>query len=178
MIPKELAAFMQTWITGLGSIGRIYTNELRIYDEKNNWPMFNTPGFRSVLAGFTAYVLAAAVWVLTTINLLDHAGDPWNTAPLSAAFQAAHPAHMNEELRSRDAGAVWVIALVQVGYPLMAFYPVIYFNLLSTEPAHTYPGWMSFLKDFVYGGLDVSTKGGLALYVAMRATWVTDYMRR
>lgn len=172
MISKELAAFMQTWITGLGSVGRMYTNELRVYDEEGEWPIMFSTGWTSVIFGFIAYVVATAVWVLTTINLVDHAGDPWNTEPLSAEFQAAHPNYMNDELRSRDAGAIWVVCLVQVGYPIMAFSTVIYFNLCSKELDRTYPGWLSFMKDVVYAALDVTSKGGLALYVAMRATWV------
>ena len=40
-------------------------------------------------------------------------------------------------------------------------------------PGNQYSPYLSFAKDMVYAGLDVTAKGGLALYCAMRVTWVT-----
>ena len=171
MLQKEIAAFLQVFIVSLGGIGRLYTNELRLYDKNGEWPTMDTYGFWSIVVGFSSYVVATGIWVLTTINLVNHAGDPWNMPPLSAEFQAAHPNYMRDEFRSRDAGAVYIVTWVQVGYPFMTLLQLGYF-FFSKDHEATYPGTLSFMKDVVYGSLDVTSKGGLALYVALRAGWL------
>ena len=83
----------------------------------------------------------------------------------------------------REGGEVlWALALVQSGYPLMSLVQILWLNFGATdlEPGKKYgtkpmpPGQMdpalSVVKDIVYGVLDSVTKGGLALFCALRAT--------
>ena len=41
-------------------------------------------------------------------------------------------------------------------------------------PGDQYDPWVSFFKDGAFAALDVTAKGGLALFCSLRATWVTD----
>lgn len=120
-----------------------------------------------VVFGVLGYVLGAVVWVLTSYNLLAHVGNPNDIA--------------DDTLRP-DAVAIWVICLVQTGYPLVALAQVVWLNCFASDlndptgkrpmPGDQMSGTLSFLKDGFLGGLDITTKGGLALYSVMRAHWV------
>ena len=86
-----------------------------------------------------------------------------------------------------DSNVVFWISWVQVGYAILAFASVAWLNFGAGNledaalpwrqqrpmPGNQYSPWLSFLKDLLYGSLDVTAKGGLALYCAMRATWLT-----
>tara|TARA_Y100000389_G_scaffold142658_1_gene140701 strand:+ start:1589 stop:2140 length:552 start_codon:yes stop_codon:yes gene_type:complete len=161
---KELAAFMQTWIVGLGSIGRFFCNECR-RDAMGRWPRALSKGFWSIVAGVACYLAALGIWIFTTINVADQARIEPGNATSSQEW---------------DSNMVFFISWVQVGYPILAFVSVVWLNFWATDlrggggpmPGNQYSPWLSFYKDLFYGSLDVTAKGGLALYCAMRATWV------
>lgn len=168
-VAKEWGAFMQTWIIGAGTVGRFFCNECR-RDEKGNFPSFNSLGWWGIVAGYASYLVALGIWLFTTLNLLRHVG------PLDS---------ITDELKRRDGIVIYTISLVQVGYAVMAFLQVAVLNLFARDlrpdeeykgkpmPGNQYSPYLSFAKDMVYAGLDVTAKGGLALYCAMRVTWVT-----
>lgn len=163
---RELTAFLQTWIIGLGSIGRFFCNECR-RDADGKWPSPLSKGGLSLMAGAVSYFLALGVWIFTTWNILDHVG-PIHEVPTL--------------LGQRDATVVWVVSLAQIGYPVVAFLQVMWLNFVAKDlrdpskpmPGNQYSPMVSFLKDMAFASLDVLCKGGLALFCALRATWVTD----
>jgi len=163
MVIKELGAFMQAWIIGLGSIGRFFCNECR-RDAQGRWPTVGSKGFISIVVGIVCYLAALGIWIFATINVTEHARIPNNATDEQAL----------------DGGMVSVVSWVQVGYPIIALVSVLWLNFGATDlrggggpmPGNQYSPWLSFYKDLFYGSLDVTTKGGLALYCAMRATWL------
>ena len=163
IVIKELGAFMQTWIIGLGSVGRFFCNECR-RDSRGRWPAVGSKGFWSILVGVGTYLASFGIWLFTTINVTEHARLPANAT----------------ESQELDSNVVYFISWVQVGYPLVALVSVLWLNYGAGDlrdpsrpmPGNQYSPWLSFYKDLFYGSLDVTAKGGLALYCAMRATWV------
>ena len=172
IVIKEWGAFMQTWIIGIGSIGRFFCNECR-RDDRGRWPALNSKGGLSMVVGIISYLVSFGIWLFTTINVTEHAKLPTN-----ATLVTSH--------QEWDSSAVYVISWIQVGYPIVAFVSVLWLNYGAGDlrdagmpwrkqrpmPGNQYSPWLSFYKDLVYGSLDISAKGGLALYVAMRATWM------
>ena len=163
IVIKEVGAFLQAWIIGLGSIGRFFCNECR-RDSLGRWPSVGTAGFWSIVAGVVCYLAAFGIWIFTTINVTEHAAIPIN------ATQA----------QMWDGNVVFAISWLQAGYPLLALVSILWLNFGAGDlrdstkpmPGNQYSPWLSFYKDLIYGSLDVGAKGGLALYCAMRATWV------
>ena len=86
-----------------------------------------------------------------------------------------------------DATVVWLVSLVQVGYPVVFFLEIIWLlakskdlndvanQKLSKKCRRMMPGnqmdpGFSLFKDVAYGFLDVTSRGGLALYCGLRAS--------
>ena len=169
---REVGAFLQAWLVGFGSIGRFFCNECR-RDSDGKWPKLMSKGGASLIIGALSYFVALGIWIFTTWNLLDHVG------PI---------ADVPTVLGQRDATLIYVVAWSQVGYPVVALLQVLWLNFGAGDlrdgskpyrqqrpmPGNQYSPWASFLKDFMFALLDVTSKGGLALYCGLRATWVTD----
>lgn len=164
IVIKELGAFMQTWIIGLGSIGRFFCNECR-RDDQGRWPKLVSKGGASIAAGVVCYFAAFGIWLFTTINVTEQ-------ARITNATATSH--------QEWDSSVVYWISWVQIGYPLLALASVLWLNFGAGDlrdpskpmPGNQYSPWLSFYKDLFYGSLDVTCKGGLALYAALRATWM------
>lgn len=168
---RELTAFLQVWIISFGSIGRFFANECR-RDAEGKWPSLMSKGGMSLIAGAFSYIVAFGIWVLTTWTVIDHVGAIEDVPTL---------------LGQRDATAVYVVMLSQIGYPLVALLQVLWLNFGAGDlrdaakpwrqqrpmPGNQYSPWLSFVKDLAFASLDVTSKGGLAAYCALRATWVT-----
>lgn len=74
--------------------------------------------------------------------------------------------------RLKDEGtAVVALTLVWVGYPLVALFTEAHRAVFNTSSDRFSPG-LSFFKDICYAGLDLTSKGGLALWAAYRQKWV------
>lgn len=165
IVIKELGAFMQVWIIGLGSVGRFFCNECR-RDAQGRWPSVGSTGFWGIAAGAVSYLAALGIWLFTTINVTEHA-----RLPADGNYTAS---------QEWDSNLVGLVSWVQVGYALVAFISVAWLNFYARDlrdpskpmPGSQYSPWLSFWKDLIYGSLDVTCKGGLALYCAMRTAWV------
>lgn len=163
-LAPHTAAFLQTMIIGLGSVARFFLNDLRVSDVQRKR---NSRRYLSIGLGIASYLGATAIWVATTWNLLHQVG--W-------------PAEKTSYGDREDGEVLWALALVQSGYPLMSLVQILWLNFGATnlQPGKDYgakpmpPGQMdpalSVVKDIVYGVLDSVTKGGLALFCALRAT--------
>ena len=157
-IAPHYAALLQTAIIFLGSVARFFLNDLR-----------NTPGIKggrpySIGLGVVAYLGATTIWVLTTVNLLMHVGYPHEKTTYEA---------------QEDAYVLWILAIVQAGYPFISLVQILCLNCLSKTlkpgakgpmPADQMDPLLSTFKDVGYGVLDSVCKGGLALFCALRAS--------
>ena len=169
------AAGLQVVIVLLGSITRFYFNMMR--------PLENTDPdlgqsqrlpFRQSYGSYAAAVVcgvgATVLWVLTTWNLMDEVGEPTDLT--------GRP--------REDATVVWLVSLVQVGYPVVFFLEIYWLLAVSKDlndvadqtlpkkswrmmPGNQMDPGFSLFKDVAYGFLDVTSKGGLALYCGLRA---------
>lgn len=178
-------AALQPIIILLGSIPRFYLNDLRprhnpksvkartselallvggdgqvavlAQDRQDAKPCDSIPQpWSNIVFGSICYVAGIALWAITTLNLLLHTGWP-GLKTTSAA--------------SEDAYVIFLIAILQVGYPIMSTVQIVWLNLLSkTLPGDEMDQTVSCVKDVVYGVLDTTAKGGLALFCALRAT--------
>ena len=68
-----------------------------------------------------------------------------------------------------DRDAVIALSLVWCGYPLVSFGSRV---MLCSTPGNRYTAKAGCFKDTAYAFLDVTSKGGLALYAALRTTWL------
>jgi hypothetical protein len=161
LLSTHVSAFLQTIIIFLGSIARFFLNDLRAPEHRRRVSHRGC----SVFLGILAYLGATAIWVLTTVDLLMHVGLP----------QDKTSDHAME-----DAYVLWALAIVQVGYPVISLLQVVWLNCWSRDlkpgnsanvmPSDQTDPLLSVLKDLGYGVLDSVCKGGLTLFVALRAS--------
>ena len=154
------AAFLQTVVIFLGSIARFFLNDLRAPKDRAR-----ASRAVSVSLGVLAYAGATAIWVLTTIDLLMHVG---------------LPQEKTDDHAMEDAYVLWALSVMQIGYPVISLLQVVWLNCWSKnlDPSNRAEGMpsdqtdplLSVLKDLGYGILDSVCKGGLALFVALRAS--------
>ncbi len=157
----HVAAFLQTFIIFLGSIARFFLNDLRAPENKRRV----SRRWCSVSLGVIAYLGATAIWVLTTLDLLFHVGPPHEKT---------------NDHAMEDAYVLWALSIIQVGYPIISLLQVVWLNCWSRDlkpgksaqpmPSDQTDPLLSVLKDLGYGILDSVCKGGLALFVALRAS--------
>ncbi len=152
-----------------GTIGRFFANEIR-RDDEGRWPRFGTSGWWSLTAGVVCYMLSFGLWMFTTLNLIAQVGSLDSLA-------AGAPYN--------DGIAVYVICLVQMGYPLTSLVTVVTLDYFAPDlrdetkpmPGNQYPPTLSLLKDLAYSALDITSKAGLCFYVVLRTTWVDPVTR-
>jgi hypothetical protein len=160
-------ALLQPLLVLLGALGRFLSDELRARDWRR-W------------AGVAAYLLSCTVFGIALYNLLS--------CLLRVPESTAH------EPRAGDSARLLVgLALAQLGYPLLALLQVCWRACVGPEPltherlplmgwgvsrgaslkatvplrapaAASYPEWLSVIKDVGFAVLDVTVKGGVALY--------------
>ena len=150
-LAPQYSALLQTVIVFLGSITNFFLNDLRKPTEqmrscRNKWV--------GIGLGVFAYTTAMGIWITTTANLLVEVGHPENKVSTAAR---------------EDAWVLWILALSQAGYPLVSITQLVWVHCRATPPGKTDP-LLSLIKDISYGMLDSVNKGGLALFVALRAT--------
>tara|TARA_B110000114_G_scaffold185659_1_gene233857 strand:+ start:3198 stop:3815 length:618 start_codon:yes stop_codon:yes gene_type:complete len=154
------AAFLQTFVIFLGSIARFFLNDLRVPKDRAR-----ASRGMSVLLGMVAYLGSTTIWVLTTLDLLFHVGPPHEKTT---------------EYAKEDAYVLWTLSILQIGYPIISLLQVVWLNCWSRDlkpgnsgqpmPSDQTDPLLSVLKDLGYGILDSVCKGGLALFVALRAS--------
>lgn len=149
----------QTLIILFGSITRFFLNDLR--------PVAGATGTQTRITqflGVLSYLAATTFFALSTANLLLYVGNPDD---LSGEAQ-------------EQAYVIWLVQLVQIGYPVVTFIQIVYLNTCANDlrpgfetkpmPSNQIDPWISTGKDLAYGTLDTLSKGGLALYCALHAT--------
>tara|TARA_Y100000768_G_scaffold346563_1_gene294186 strand:- start:326 stop:1501 length:1176 start_codon:yes stop_codon:yes gene_type:complete len=158
-IAKEWIAFMQPFMVLFGSIYRFYFNELRgSVDKKTGNPQ--KPGVATILGGSVCFCVSVGLFVATVYGLL---GD------------ALEPSKFTATINNRDAGLetdAWLLRVfvwVWVGYPVVAIIQRL--MLIGVRPDE-YTANASLFKDLAYGVLDVTSKAGMAIYFATKASWL------
>jgi bacteriorhodopsin len=143
-----VAAGLQPLIIGLGSIPRFLVNN---FQQGGNGSS-SSSALKVYAVGALCFFIACCLWVLTTVNLLLHCG--WPQKSTAAATESAV--------------VIWAIAIVQVGYPVVA---CMQFgcNTKNRKAGRVSPQ-MSLFKDILFGILDSLTKGGLALFISLSST--------
>ena len=150
-------ATLQPIMVFLGGIPRFYLNDFR---QRNG----NKLSTGLVWLGIIAFLVACGLFGLTTGSLLD--------------FIWRNGTPPDENLRLLDARVLTALILVQIGYPLVYIFSLVYLHCYGRpydwpdDRSFFYPPGLSFLKDMAYGTLDVTTKAGLALYTASRVMHV------
>lgn len=160
----------------LGSITRFYFNMLRpranTFDPEKGLPY--RQNYISIVAGILCGLAATGVWIATTVNLTNEVGSPSDLT--GVAYE--------------DALLVWAVSLIQIGYPIVFLLEIPWLLFVARDlrdvakkkrsnkpddvklrmmPGNQMSPGFSLFKDIAYGFLDVTTKGGLALYCALKA---------
>ena len=151
-VAKEWLATYQSLMILAASFWRFYFNEGR--STRNGKGGYNSPGAISVLAAIMSFVGASVLFGIIVYWLLE--GLPDSTDLTVASLQA-------------DVICFKVLVLVWLGYPVVAFAPRLgHWGV----PGDKYNATWSTLKDLGFAFLDVTSKGGLALFFILRASWV------
>jgi len=142
VIIKEWAAFLQVCMVTLGGVYRFVTNEARDNTKTS---------CKSKTLGWIAFVLSSVCFVLAILSLQVGLKSPYEYDDPDV-----HRAVMQ----------LFVFPLIWVGYPLVMLVARVWLRHLDPE---RYSEGCSLFKDVAFGTLDVLSKAGLALFVALRA---------
>lgn len=175
-LSSHVGAMFQVLVIIFGSIARFLCNNGRPGPGKDNGePPDACPGWQRWLA-LVSFLAATTFFVLPLVNLMNMVGRPFDL----------------EGKPHDDAAIVWVIMILQIGYPVISIIEFVWLQCFAYDlrdvyhdcddgkpqqkrmacrimPGDQYPPLLSLFKDLGYGSLDTLTKGGLALYVSLRA---------
>ena len=159
-IAKEWVAVMQPIMVLFGSIYRFYFNELRgSVNKATGNPQ--KPDTTTILGGSLCFCISTGLFVATVYALLGNALEPSKfTANIDGRAAGL----------KTDAWALRVFVWVWVGYPVVAIMQRLL--LIGVKPDE-YTANVSLFKDLAYGVLDVTSKAGMAIYFATKASWLT-----
>lgn len=159
-VPYWLAASLQPVMVSLGSIYKFIASECRSVDGK---PVKTTQRLLAVVSFCASFgVFLFVVWSILE-RFIDEKCPPGN---------AADRCPITDSHKKWDRDAVYLLTLIWVFYPavtLSAAYVLRNEDGLGSGGLSQY---VSTSKDVAFGSLDVFAKAGLALYAAMRSTWL------
>lgn len=161
-LDKFLAAALMPVMIFLGGLYRFYASELRsgVKDGKKV-----EVEFAQGTLGVVGFCLSCAVFVIVVLGIIDPIRSE-KCPPGSVSTSCP----ITIDSRKYDASAVMLLTLIWIGYPVVS----IASRLLSIgeDSGVQYNAWISLFKDLTYGVLDVTAKGGLAMYSVYRSTWL------
>jgi energy-converting hydrogenase Eha subunit C len=148
-----VSALMQSSLVQIGTVGRSYFN---------NGRTSKSDAGVGVAVTVVCFLVASAMWVATTWSVLEHIG------PLTAE---TYP----DAADLSEAAILYVLAIVQVVYPLTAVLDFLWMHWVPKRKGefylhNEYSPNLSTLRDLLYGFSDIVTKGGLALVSFQLAT--------
>lgn len=147
-VPKFVAATTVPLVVFFGALYRFYANEFRTAPGGS----LNCAQITFGVVGFGTSCVLLAIVMYGILEPLTHD-------------------EITDPKRKSDRDAVWILTLVWIGYPILSIVSRLLQARYSPDGTKFNP-WISTLKDIVYAALDVTAKGGLALYVCMRSTWL------
>ncbi len=153
-ISKEIVASLQAAMVGCGALYRFYFNEVRYERNPKGGPP-TPPKLGTLLGGLASFLVSCGLFCVICWALLSNTAKPGDNryAP---------------KILEDDTIALFVLVLVWVGYPVVMLVARIW---LWTLPGDAYSSNLSLFKDTAFGTLDVTSKAGLAIFVAARAHW-------
>ena len=156
-LSKEVCALLQGLLIFFGTCYRFYLNEGR----GGPWVFF---------LALICYLLSCLCFVFILISLVGGI-DNSNLPPWSSVD--------NYDESQVDLIMLQVLVYVWIGYPIVTIITRIslWWNYDRTQTDDTftaYGPYLSMFKDLSYGLLDTTSKGGLALYVAVKANWAIN----
>lgn len=155
-IAKEWLAAYQSILIFFGTVWRFYTNEGR--STRDGRGGHTRPMFITIILAWGSFAASCGLFVLICWTLLD--GLPSAEAQAAASF----PEHL-----SSDIICLQVLVLVWCGYPVLSM-----LSRLSHwgVDGDKYSATWSVIKDVGFAFLDVTSKGGLAIFFVLKASWV------
>jgi len=153
VIHTNWIAGFQVMMVMFGSVYRFFCNEARPTYENN---VSKPPSTATVIIAYGSLIISMGFFVLIEIGLLSNLKPPWE-------FTADHTLQT-------DAWALLFLSLIWIGYPIVT---IISRVAISGVPGNEYSANVSLFKDIAYGALDTTSKGGLAIYFASKAFWLS-----
>jgi len=156
---KYVAAGLMPIMVFLGGLYRFYANETRGVKEGD----IDTAQVLLAIFGFVSSCVVFGLVVDAILYpLMNEVCPPGANATLNGKCPVTDP-----ELKY-DRDATMFFTWWWVGYPVVSAITWLW------PPFYGYPetAYRSLFKDIMYAVLDVVAKGGLALYVTYRTTWV------
>ena len=123
---RELNAFLQPITILFASMWRFYMNEVRPTETNG---ILHSPPTSVIAIGSVSFLVSTMLFTLTIANLLS---------------DVAFPSDYIESSMRNDAGWLFSLTLVWIGYPLVAIMQRV---LLWKIPGHKYSATVSLLKD-------------------------------
>jgi hypothetical protein len=150
---KEWLASYQALMILFATFWRFYFNEGRKVATDNNRTAFKRPICTALMA-VLSFAASTVFFVLVCVGLLE--GLPSMDAVSDNSLKA-------------DIAALQVLVLIWIGYPIVALLAsAAHFNV----PGDQYYATWSLIKDLSFSFLDVTAKGGLAIYFVLKSTWI------
>ena len=151
-LSKEVSALLQGLLIFFGTCYRFYLNEGR-----GSWTVF--------VAAMISFFFSFLCFVFILVSLVGGI-DNTNLPPWNDTYKGDHV----------DLIMLQVLVYVWIGYPLVSIVTRVWlwwvYDRKEGDDKHTaYGPYLSMFKDLSYGVLDTTSKGGLALYVAVKAQW-------
>lgn len=157
-ISKEWLAVMQSLMIFSSSFWRFYLNEGRsARDGKSGHtgPRIGTAAFAWISFAASSAIFTVIVWALL-VDLPDPSTLLVANAPAAASIKS-------------DIIVLQVLVLVWIGYPITAIAARL--GHLGV-PGDQYNATWSVIKDIAFAFLDITSKGGLAIFFVLKAAWV------
>lgn len=155
-LAKEWLAALQAVMISFASVYRFYTNEARLV--RNNAGGHVSPMLRTRIVGTMSFVISCVLFCVVCFFLLE--GLPGSAARVEAQF----PEHLTADVISLQ-----VLVLVWIGYPIVSL--VARYAHIGL-PGDVYSASISAFKDMAYAALDITSKGGLAVFFILKSSWV------
>lgn len=155
-VAKEWLAALQSIMILFASVYRFYCNEVR--STRDGRGGHSPPSFLTKLVGGGSFVASCAIFTIICFYLLE--GLPGADARVAAGF----PSHLTADIISLQ-----VLVLAWCGYPLVSVLARL--GHLGV-PGDSYSASWSTFKDLAYASLDVTSKGGLAVFFILKSSWV------
>tara|TARA_Y100000748_G_scaffold291555_1_gene279174 strand:- start:107 stop:1327 length:1221 start_codon:yes stop_codon:yes gene_type:complete len=160
IMSKYLCASLMPVMIGCGALYRFWLNEGRPSEK----------GRRhcgcGLLLAFLSFLAALAIFVPVLYALNDPL---YTNTCLNAATSVEESCGTLTDSEQRDKTAVYALSFAWLGYPLVSIAArLAQYNAVGAEFSPN----VSVFKDVAYACLDVTSKGGLAIYVAYRSSWL------
>ena len=142
----ELLTFLTPWVTIIGVTGKSFMNDLRPDSDGRSQPGTNW------CIGVGCFAAACGLFALISADVVLRVGGVSNKTSGDAELVAY---------------VVLFGQLLQIGYPVVAVVEALWLRCIDIAEDE-FPASVSIFKDFAYGCLDVSIKGGLGLFAGLR----------